>query len=224
MAERRPGIPRRAGRPVAPSGARGGGKRAGTGSRRAPRSPGTERSGAARRPRDAARPRRTPAPRGDGPATTAQGPVRGITRRGLALIAIVVVALATLVPTLNRYVSQRQQLATAQEQVEQQRSDVDALQAQVDRWDDPTFVAAQARERLVFAFPGETQYRLTDTSGEDVPLTEDQKRAEEARKEVWYDALWTSVEGSSRLDAREVGQDPASPQQPQDDGQQEGGR
>lgn len=120
------------------------------------------------------------------------------------LIALVVVALATLVPTLNSYVSQRQQLAAAQEQVSQREAQVQELQHRVERWEDPNFVAAQARERLLYAMPGETQYRLTDTSGRDVPLTEDQKVAEAAAQEDWYDGLWTSVEAASRLQPQDV--------------------
>ncbi len=139
----------------------------------------------------------------------------GITRRALVLIALIVVALATLVPTVNRYVVQRQQLATAQDQVAQQQSDVKDLQAQVDRWDDPTFVAAQARERLLFAMPGETQYRLTDTSGKDVPLTEDQQTQEAAKKQDWFDALWTSVEGSSRLRPEDIPDQTVTPESTQ---------
>lgn len=120
------------------------------------------------------------------------------------LIALIVLALATLVPTVNRYVTQRQQLAAAQQQVAQQRKDVKELQAQVDRWDDPTFVAAQARERLLFAMPGETQYRLTDTSGKEVPVTEAQRAAAAPPEQDWFDTMWSSVEGSSRLRPQDI--------------------
>src|SRR5690625_6383848 len=52
--------------------------------------------------------------------------------------------------------------------------------------------------------PGETQYRLTDTSGREVPLTEAEQAAEEAREGEWFSTLWTSVEGSSRLTADDI--------------------
>lgn len=195
MTARRPGAPRRAGRPVSSS--------AGRPPKAAP-ARGTAGSARARvsssRPADAARPRRSASA---APSPT-DGPVWGITRRALVLIALIVVALATLVPTVNRYVVQRQQLATAQEQVAQRQSEVTDLQAAVTRWDDPAFVAAQARERLLFAMPGETQYRLTDTSGQDVPLTEGQQTAKAAQKQDWFDTMWTSVEGASRLRPEDI--------------------
>ncbi|MDO5661839.1 MAG: septum formation initiator family protein [Brachybacterium sp.] len=127
-------------------------------------------------------------------------------------MAVIVVSLAALVPTLNAYVTQHQELTALQQQVEQQRSDVQDLEAEVARWDDPTFVAAQARERLLFAMPGETQYRLTDTTGADVPLTEDQQQAEQATRDDWFTTLWGSVEGASTVQPDDI---PAG-EQPED--------
>lgn len=115
-----------------------------------------------------------------------------------------VVALAALVPTVNSYVSQRQQLADLRSQVSQQEQQVENLRTQVGRWEDPAYVAARARERLLFAMPGETQYRLTDTSGRDVPLTEAEQAAEEAKEGEWFSVLWESVEGSSRLTPEDI--------------------
>lgn len=188
MTARRPGAPRRAGRPVVASGARASG---------AGRS---ERSQSTSRPAGASRRRRTAA----AAAQDAEALVWGITRRTLILIALIVVALATLVPTVNRYVTQRQQLAAAEQKVAQQRQDVEELTSDVRRWDDPTYVAAQARERLLFAMPGESQYRLTDTSGNDVPATEAEKQAAAPVREEWYDSVWTSVEGASRMRPEDI--------------------
>ena len=120
------------------------------------------------------------------------------------LVSLVVIALAALVPTVNSFVAQRQQLADLQSQVRTQEQDVEDLREQVDRWEDPAYVAARARERLLFAMPGETQYRLTDTSGRDVPLTEAEEAAEEAREGEWFTTLWTSLEASSRLTSDDI--------------------
>lgn len=148
-------------------------------------------------------------PRGTDPADEPDGPVITITRRALILIAVIVVALATLVPTLNTFIAQRQQLASLQDQVSGQQDEVADLQAQVDRWDDPNYVAAQARERLLYAMPGETQYRLMDSSGNDVPLTEAQQKQAEASSGDWYTTLWSSVEGASRADPGTTSVSPA---------------
>lgn len=122
-----------------------------------------------------------------------------LTGRALVLITIVVIALAALVPTVNTYVAQRQQLTALEQRVSQQEQQVESLKRQVQRWEDPAFVTAQARERLLFAMPGETQYRLTDTSGRQIPQTDAEEAAAEKAKGPWYSTLWESVEGASRL-------------------------
>ena len=209
MSSRRPGAPRTTRRSVPASGGRRGASRptsrpsaaparAGTG-RTSRRPAGSAAGDRSRGPAAASRPARTTpeGPEQDGPGIT-------ITRRTLALVAIVVVALAALVPTVNSYVAQRQQLSELQAQVSQQEAEVEALREQVARWEDPAYVAARARERLLFAMPGETQYRLTDTSGQDVPLTEAQQAEEAAKEGEWFSTLWESVEGSSRLTPEDI--------------------
>src|SRR5690625_5136670 len=173
MTSRRPGAPRSARRPVSASGTRrGSGRPASRPAAPASRG-GPSRRTSTRGPAAASRPRSTSA------RTTAQdGPGITITRRTLVLVTLVVVALAALVPTVNSYVAQRQQLAELRSQVEGQEQEVEDLRQQVDRWEDPAYVTARARERLLFAMPGETQYRLTDTSGREVPLRSEEHTSE----------------------------------------------
>src|SRR5690625_5389013 len=197
MTSRRPGAPRSARRPVSASGTRrGSGRPASRPAAPASRG-GPSRRTSTRGPAAASRPRSTSA------RTTAQdGPGITISRLTLVLVTLVVIALSALVPTVNSYVAQRQQLAELRSQVDRQEQEVEGLRQQVARWEDPAYVTARARERLLFAMPGETQYRLTDTSGREVPLTEAEQAAEEAREGEWFSTLWTSVAGSSRLTDR----------------------
>ncbi len=214
MSSRRPGAPRSTRRPVSASGGQRPParptSRAGTGSSRpaAPGRPGSRGPASASRPRSTA-PR---TPQEDGAGVT-------ITRRTLALVALIVVALAALVPTVNSYVAQRQQLMELRAQVGQQEQEVEALREQVARWEDPAYVAARARERLLFAMPGETQYRLTDSSGRDVPLTAAEQAQEQAKDGEWFSTLWESVEGSSRLTPDDIPDEPGATDQdvPADD-------
>ncbi|WP_151904727.1 FtsB family cell division protein [Brachybacterium ginsengisoli] len=218
MSSRRPGAPRSTRRPVSASGGRRSGARTTSGPAAATTRGGSSTTSRSRKPAAASRPAASPrsGPEEDGPGIT-------ITRRTLALVALVVVALAALVPTVNTYVAQRQKLSELQTQVSEQEQQVEGLRQQVARWEDPTYVAARARERLLFAMPGETQYRLTDTSGRDVPLTEAQQAEEAAKEGEWFSVLWQSVEGSSRLTAEDIPDetgstdDDVSEQDPADD-------
>lgn len=199
MSSRRPGAPRSTRRPVTASGGRRPGARSASRPAATASRTGSARSTRSRGPAAASRPSggTASAPETDGPALT-------ITRRALALVALVVIALAALVPTVNTYVAQRQKVAELRAEVSQQEQQVEDLRDQVARWEDPTYVAARARERLLFAMPGETQYRLTDTSGRDVPLTEAQRAEEEAKEGAWFSVLWESVEGASRVTPEDI--------------------
>lgn len=116
-----------------------------------------------------------------------------------------------LVPTVNGYVMQQQRLSTLRAQVAQQEREVEGLEAQVARWEDPTFVSAQARERLLFAYPGETQYRLTDSSGAEVPQTTQAAQAEQRAKTARFGTMWDSLVAASQAAPPE---DPADKQGP----------
>ncbi len=125
-------------------------------------------------------------------------PIAGLTGRSLVLLAITLIALVALVPTVNGYVMQQQRLSNLREHVAEQKREVDGLEAEVARWQDPTFVSAQARERLLFAYPGETQYRLTDSSGAEVPQTEQAAHEEQLAKTAWFGTMWDSLVAASQ--------------------------
>lgn len=74
------------------------------------------------------------------------------------MLGILIVAVIVLAPGLRVLVEQQQQIAALEQSVAEQRQDVTDLQEQLDRWADPAYVVAQARERLLFAYPGESSY------------------------------------------------------------------
>lgn len=67
-----------------------------------------------------------------------------------------------LVPSLYQWWQQERELAQIKMQVaEQQQKNAD-MQRQLDLWNDPDYISTQARERLGFVRPGETQYTVVD--------------------------------------------------------------
>lgn len=112
------------------------------------------------------------------PPSRARGPVDvrgwlgGIRLSGFMMImlALTILAAFVLVPTIGMYVSQRQQLAALEQSVERSRDEVATLEAQRERWQDPAYITAQARERLYFVRPGEVVYLIdNDLDAVDVP-------------------------------------------------------
>ena len=83
-------------------------------------------------------------------------------RRLLGLAAIVVMLAIMLVPTLRRYLEQRDQIATLEHSIVEQQRQVDDLMRERAKWDDQAFLEQQIRSRLHFVKPGETSYTVLD--------------------------------------------------------------
>lgn len=90
--------------------------------------------------------------------------LRGIRLSGFTVmtLGILVMFIVVLAPALRVYVEQQQERAGLVALVEQQQQNVDTLEQDVARWDDPSYVEAQARERLYYVKPGEFSYLVID--------------------------------------------------------------
>lgn len=74
------------------------------------------------------------------------------------MLCLVIMAVFVLVPSIGTYLEQRQRIASLQQSVAVTQQQVDALEAERDRWKDANFIATQARERLYYVKPGEVVY------------------------------------------------------------------
>lgn len=117
-----------------------------------------------------------------------------LTGRALVLLIVVVVMAFALAVPLRAWFAQRAEIAELRAGVEAARERVAALEDEKARWEDPAFVAAQARERLHFVLPGEVGFvalgldQVTNPSAEQAAATR-----------PWYVSLWRSIE---RADAK----------------------
>lgn len=86
------------------------------------------------------------------------------------MLGLVVLGVLVLVPTIGTYVDQQNRITALQNAVELTQDQIDDLQAQADRWDDPAYITTQARERLYYGKPGEVLYLIdNDLSLADQP-------------------------------------------------------
>lgn len=69
---------------------------------------------------------------------------------------------ALIAPSIAQWIRQEQELRAIQREVEDARSTQSANLQQLELWNNPDFIAAQARERLGYVMPGETQYSVVD--------------------------------------------------------------
>lgn len=118
--------------------------------------------------------------------------------RAVVLTGVMALALAVMVPSARAFLKQQETIEDLQGQVAGAHAEVDDLQGQVARWDDPAYVIAQARDRLLYVLPGETPYRVVDPEFVDDPLAT-QRIAPDAAPEPmrpWFVKLWGSIEAA----------------------------
>ena len=82
--------------------------------------------------------------------------------RTATMLAIFVIGVLTLAPSVQQWFSYRQQIADMQAQVNASKQSLKDLTKERKRWDDPVYVRAQARQRLYYVLPGEVSYLVMD--------------------------------------------------------------
>ncbi|WBU38048.1 FtsB family cell division protein [Homoserinibacter sp. YIM 151385] len=120
----------------------------------------------------------------------------------LSALLLIVTALVVLAPSLKTLVEQQQRIAQLRADVEAAEAEVGELQAQVDRWSDPAYIEAQARDRLYYVFPGDVSY-LVIGSGDDEASLEEPEISDkiQATRVDWMRALVGSLYTAGLTDA-----------------------
>jgi len=92
------------------------------------------------------------------------GWLRGLHVSGfwVLMLALLVLAVVILSPTLHLYLAQRHQIDDLQASVAEQKKQVAQDRADLARWSDPGYVRSQVRDRLYYVLPGETSYLVID--------------------------------------------------------------
>lgn len=129
-----------------------------------------------------------------------------ISLRAIALVLICMMAFVLVFPRLQAYLAQRQQIAQLKAQFAETSETVNQLRGELARWQDPDWIARQARMRLSFVFPGETGYRVVDPEHVADALAGGQVDRALApsvlvgiTKAPWYNAMWDSVKAADAV-------------------------
>ena len=117
---------------------------------------------------------------------------RGLSNRAL-IVGIVLFSLAvTLAPPIQHYFTQRAQINSLKTQLADNKAMLEKAATELALWDDPDYVAKQARVRLHFVFPGERRYIVV---GNDEVVEDDATKVSEQLPVgiPWYARLISSV-------------------------------
>ncbi|HEV8013062.1 MAG TPA: septum formation initiator family protein, partial [Pontimonas sp.] len=80
----------------------------------------------------------------------------------VTFLVLIVAGVVILSPTLRVLAEQQQEIAGLEAALAESEQQVVALEEQRERWKDPAFVETQARERLLFVYPGDITYLVID--------------------------------------------------------------
>lgn len=109
------------------------------------------------------------------------------------IVALVVVGGLIVSPTLTTYVQQQRELSELRESVRLQNEQVQKADEERAKWLDPSYVRSQARGRLFYVMPGETQLSVIDDVV--IPAESDEKTSEKltAASSNWARTLAVST-------------------------------
>ena len=119
------------------------------------------------------------------------------TGRAVALIVVLAALAVTLAIPVRAWLSQRAEIAALEADVAAAQTRVADLEQELEDWNDPAFVIAQARSRLHFVFPGEVGYVVLGS--DDRPVATELPAEEQPVP--WYEQLWESTRQADRADA-----------------------
>ncbi|MCA1942928.1 MAG: septum formation initiator family protein [Yonghaparkia sp.] len=112
----------------------------------------------------------------------------------VTVLLLIVGALIVLAPSLRVLVEQQNEIAELERRVAEQQAIVDGLQRDIDRWQDPAYIEAQARDRLLYVYPGDITYLVVDDGltlddGDSTPVSDEIQTT----RVDWTRALLSSI-------------------------------
>lgn len=117
----------------------------------------------------------------------------GLSNRALIVGIILFVVAVTLAPPIKNYFTQKAQINSLENQVEDNQQMLKKAATELALWNDPEYVASQARARLHYVFPGERQYIVV--GNDEITQSDDEfKVSEQIPVGIpWYSRLISSI-------------------------------
>jgi len=113
------------------------------------------------------------------------------------LILVLSVLTVSYASSLRAYLQQKDQIDQAKTEIAQRSAAIESLEREKQRWKDPAFVQANARERFGYLMPGEKSYVVLDKDGKPIEsqatLSSPQQVLHKETK-AWWSKEWESVQ------------------------------
>ena len=121
--------------------------------------------------------------------------LNGLNARAVALAVVFFMLALLLAAPAQRYFAQRAQISALQHELSANEQRVQQARTELERWRDPAYIKAQARARLHFVMPGETQYIVIDDGKTKATSSKfSQIGTSLPAQAAWYQRLISSVQ------------------------------
>lgn len=116
----------------------------------------------------------------------------------MLVVAVLTVSYAS---SMRAFLDQRSHMSDLRESIAESRSNIEQLEREKKRWQDPAYVELQARQRFGWVMPGEIGFQVVDENGR--PLTEgpglsDPDSAPDVDQPEWWQSAWSSVKAAGK--------------------------
>jgi cell division protein FtsB len=132
-----------------------------------------------------------------GGVAAAERPRSRLTGRAAVLVLVIAVLTVSYASSLRAYLQQRSHINDLKTSIAQHEADIDELESEKGRWNDPAYLEQQARLRLGYVKPGEKTYLVLGEDGKPLePASElqDPNAVISTEQTPWWSDGWASVE------------------------------
>jgi cell division protein FtsB len=115
----------------------------------------------------------------------------------MVLVLVLSVLTISYASSLRAYFQQHSQIQQLRSQIASSESDIQRLEAEKARWNDPAYVREQARARFGYLMPGQTSYVVIGEDGKPLAAQStlsDPRTDSSATPTAWWTTAWRSVE------------------------------
>lgn len=119
-----------------------------------------------------------------------------LTGRAAILVLVLAVLAVSYASSLRAYLQQRSHIEALESQIVERESNIDDLEREKARWQDPSYVAQQARARFGYVPKGETPFVVIDENGDPLDASAelgDTSTVDDPDARVWYEDAWDSM-------------------------------
>jgi len=115
----------------------------------------------------------------------------------MVLVLVISVLTISYASSLKAYFQQHSQIQQLRGQIASSESDIQRLESEKARWNDPAYVREQARARFGYLMPGQTSYVVVGEDGKPLAAQStlsDPRTNTSVTPTAWWTTEWRSVQ------------------------------